>query len=151
LAAALAAAKGWKAVRLDCSNTESAKLAIKHHRIFGIEITAITINGRDGKRELSGYELNRLLENGDEQRNRVIESEGVRDDGAEYGGDIPGDGADTERQHRVGKLCGRIVDDCRGLRKGEQRSEDTNAGLSNKNRSRAAAILFCGNKSNCCT
>ncbi|MDQ6996096.1 MAG: hypothetical protein Q9M82_01390 [Mariprofundus sp.] len=133
LAGALAAAKGWEAVRLDCSSTESAKLAIKHHRTFGIEITAITINGRDGKAELSEHELNQLLEKNDEQRNRIIESKGVCDDGTEYGGNIPGDAADMERQQRIGKICYRIAEDCRGLRKGQQRSEEANAGLSKAN------------------
>jgi len=130
LAAALAAAKGWEAVRLDCSSMESAKLAIKHHRTFGIEITAITINGIDCKTELSKHELNQLLEKDDEPRNRIIESEGVCDDGAEHGRDIPGDGADTERKQRVGQICGRIADDCRGLRTGQQRSQEANADLS---------------------
>ncbi len=130
LAAALAEAKGWETVRLDCSSMESAKLAIKHHRTFGIEITAITINGIDGERELSKHELNQLLEKDHEQRNRIIESKGVCDDGAEHGKDISGDGTDTERQQRAGQICGRIADDCRGLRKGQQRSQKANAGIS---------------------
>ena len=130
LAAALATEKGWEAVRLDCSDMESAKRAIKHHRIFGIEITAITINSKDGKAELSEHELNQLLEKDDEQRNGTIESKGVCDDGGKYGGNIRGDGADTERQQRVGNIRGRIADDCRGLRKGQQRSEKENADLS---------------------
>jgi len=126
LAAALAAAKDWEAVHLHCASMESARIAIKHHQTFGIEITAITI----GNTELSAQGLNELLEKYDEHRNRVIESESLCRDGTEDGGNNHGNGADTERQQRIGELCDQIAEDRRGLREGQQRSQKTNAGIS---------------------
>jgi len=62
LTAALAAAKGWTGVSLTCSDLETARVAIKHHRNFGIKITSVVVGGIGdigGETELSEQELNK--------------------------------------------------------------------------------------------